>query len=205
MSYVTVGQENSSNIEIYYEDHGTGQPIVLIHGFPLSGHSWERQVGVLLGAGYRVITYDRRGFGNSSQPSSGYDYDTLTADLAKLITTLDLRNAVLVGFSMGSGEVTRYLGAYGSERVSKAVLMSSIPPFLLKTDDNPDGVDQSVFDGIMKSIVADRPAYLSAFFKDFFNVDVLLGDPSARTQSGSVGMSQEELPLKPLWIVCHRG
>ena len=176
MSYVTVGQENSSNIEIYYEDHGTGQPIVLIHGFPLSGHSWERQVGVLLGAGYRVITYDRRGFGNSSQPSSGYDYDTLTADLAKLITTLDLRNAVLVGFSMGSGEVTRYLGAYGSERVSKAVLMSSIPPFLLKTDDNPDGVDQSVFDGIMKSIVADRPAYLSAFFKDFFNVDVLLGD-----------------------------
>jgi non-heme chloroperoxidase len=176
MPYVTVGKENSGNIDIYYEDFGAGQPIVLIHGFPLSGHSWEKQVGVLLDKGYRVITYDRRGFGNSSQPSFGYDYDTFAEDLNTLIAKLDLRDVVLVGFSMGTGEVTRYLGKYGSERVSKAVLMAPVPPFLLKTDDNPEGVDPSVFDGIMKSIVEDRPAYLSAFFKDFYNVDVLLGD-----------------------------
>ncbi len=179
MPYVTVGKENSGNIDIYYEDLGAGQPIVLIHGFPLSGHSWEKQVGVLLDKGYRVITYDRRGFGDSSQPSFGYDYDTFAEDLNTLITKLDLRDVVLVGFSMGTGEVTRYLGKYGSERVSKAVLMAPVPPFLLKTDDNPEGVDRSVFDGIMKSIVEDRPAYLSAFLKDFFNVDVFLGDSEA--------------------------
>ncbi|MBW4428588.1 MAG: alpha/beta hydrolase [Nostoc desertorum CM1-VF14] len=176
MPYVTVGKENSASIEIYYEDFGAGQPVVLIHGFPLNGHSWEKQVAVLLQAGYRVITYDRRGFGDSSQPSFGYDYDTFAADLNKLLTELDLRDVVLVGFSMGTGEVTRYIGKYGSERVSKAVLMAPVPPFLLKTDDNPEGVDRSVFDGIMKSIVEDRPAYLSAFLKDFYNVDVFLGD-----------------------------
>lgn len=175
MPYVSVGQENSASIDIYYEDVGTGQPIVLIHGFPLSGHSWEKQVGVLLKEGYRVITYDRRGFGNSSQPSIGYDYDTFAADLNTLLTKLDLHDTVLVGFSMGTGEVTRYLSNYGSERISKVVLMGPVPPFLLKTDDNPEGVDYSVFDGIMQAIVADRPAYLSAFFKDFFNVDVFLG------------------------------
>jgi non-heme chloroperoxidase len=134
---------------------------------------------MLLDKGYRVITYDRRGFGDSSQPSFGYDYDTFAADLNTLLTELDLRDVVLVGFSMGTGEVTRYLGKYGSERVSKAVLMAPVPPFLLKTDDNPEGVDRSVFDGIMKSIVEDRPAYLSAFLKDFFNVDVFLGDSEA--------------------------
>ena len=176
MPYVTVGKENSGSIDIYYEDHGAGQPIVLIHGFPLNGHSWEKQVAVLLEAGYRVITYDRRGFGNSSQPSFGYDYDTFAADLNRLMTELDLRDTVLVGFSMGTGEVTRYLGKYGSERVSKAVLMAPVPPFLLKTDDNPEGVDRSVYDEIMKSIVEDRPAYLSEFLKDFYNADVLLGE-----------------------------
>jgi non-heme chloroperoxidase len=176
MPYITVGTENSGSIDIYYEDHGAGQPIVLIHGFPLSGHSWEKQVAVLLEAGYRVITYDRRGFGNSSQPSFGYDYDTFAADLNTLMTELDLRDTALVGFSMGTGEVTRYLGKYGSERVSKAVLMAPVPPFLLKTDDNPEGVDRSVYDEIMKSIVEDRPAYLSEFLKDFYNADVLLGE-----------------------------
>jgi non-heme chloroperoxidase len=176
MPYITVGQENSANIDIYYEDLGTGQPVVLIHGFPLNGHSWEKQVLVLLNEGYRVITYDRRGFGASSQPSVGYDYDTFSADLNTLMTKLDLHDAVLVGFSMGTGEVTRYLGKYGSARVQKAVLMAPVPPFLLKTNDNPEGVDQSVFDGIMKAIIEDRPAYFSAFFKEFFNVDVLLGD-----------------------------
>lgn len=179
MPYVTVGQENSATIDLYYEDLGIGQPIILIHGFPLNGHSWEKQVLVLLNAGYRVITYDRRGFGASSQPSFGYDYDTFAADLNVLMTKLDLRDAVLVGFSMGTGEVTRYLSKYGSMRVRKAVLMAPVPPFLLKTDDNPEGVDQSVFDDIMKAIVEDRPAYFSAFFKEFFNVDVLLGDSEA--------------------------
>jgi len=186
MSYITVGKENSSDIDIYYEDLGSGQPVVLIHGFPLNGHSWEKQVAVLLKAGYRVITYDRRGFGNSSQPSFGYDYDTFTDDLHNLIAKLDLRDVTLVGFSMGTGEVTHYLGKYGSERVSRSVLMAPVPPFLLKTDDNPEGVDRSVFDGIMKSIVDDRPAYLSAFFKDFFNVDVLLGD---RISNDAIQMS----------------
>jgi non-heme chloroperoxidase len=179
MPYVTVGQENSATIDLYYEDLGAGQPVILIHGFPLNGHSWEKQVLMLLNAGYRVITYDRRGFGASSQPSFGYDYDTFAADLNVLMTKLDLHDAVLVGFSMGTGEVTRYLGRYGSERVQKAVLMAPVPPFLLKTDDNPEGVDQSVFDGIMKAIVEDRPAYFSIFFREFFNVDVLLGDREA--------------------------
>jgi non-heme chloroperoxidase len=172
---ITVGQENSDNIDLYYEDHGTGKPVVLIHGWPLSGASWEKQVGVLLNAGHRVITYDRRGFGDSSKPASGYDYDTFAADLYKVVTKLDLRGFALVGFSMGGGEVARYLGTYGSERVSKAVFISSVPPFLLKTAENPEGVDGSVFDGIQKAIVADRPAFLSAFLKDFYNVDILGG------------------------------
>jgi non-heme chloroperoxidase len=173
MAKITVGQENSDDIEIYYEDHGTGQPVVLIHGYPLNGRSWEKQERVLLAAGYRVIAYDRRGFGQSSQPTIGYDYDTFTADLNTLIEHLDLREMVLCGFSMGTGEVTRYLGTYGSARVAKAVLMGAIPPFLLKTADNPDGVDQSVFDGIMAAVVADRPAYMKDFLDNFYNVDVL--------------------------------
>ncbi|MCT9933242.1 alpha/beta hydrolase [Planotetraspora sp. A-T 1434] len=175
MPYVTVGRENSADIEIYYEDHGQGQPVVLIHGFPLSGHSWEKQLLVLLDAGYRVITYDRRGFGDSSQPTVGYDYDTFAADLNRLMEELDLRDAVLTGFSMGTGEVTRYLAKYGSARVSKAALLAPVPPYLLKTDDNPEGVDKGVFDGIQQAIVADRPAYLKSFLDDFYNVDQLLG------------------------------
>lgn len=175
MPYVSVGQENSASIDLYYEDHGTGKPVVLIHGFPLSGHSWEKQVPVLLKAGHRVITYDRRGFGDSSQPTVGYDYDTFAQDLQALMTKLDLRDAALVGFSMGTGEVTRYLGTYGSERVSKAVLLAPLQPFLLKTADNPEGVDGSVFEGIQQAIIADRPSYLSAFLAQFYNVDVLGG------------------------------
>jgi len=174
-SYINVGQENSTPIDLYYEDHGSGTPVVLIHGWPLSGASWEKQVAALLTAGHRVITYDRRGFGQSSKPAGGYDYDTFAEDLNKLVTALDLRDFALVGFSMGGGEVARYLGTYGSERVSKAVFMAAVPPFLLKTPDNPAGVDGSVFDGIKKSIVADRPAFLSAFLANFYNVDVLGG------------------------------
>ncbi|MEW9527015.1 alpha/beta fold hydrolase [Microbispora sp. NPDC049125] len=175
MSKMIVGQENSSDIEIYYEDHGTGQPVVLIHGYPLNGHSWEKQERVLLEAGYRVITYDRRGFGNSSQPTIGYDYDTFTDDLVALLDHLELDGVDLVGFSMGSGEVTRYLGRHGSARVRKAALLGAIPPFLLKTDDNPEGVDGAVFEGIKAAVVADRPAYFKAFLDDFYNVDVLGG------------------------------
>lgn len=176
MPFIKVGQENSAAIELYYEDLGAGQPVVLIHGFPLNGHSWEKQTAALINAGYRVITYDRRGFGQSSQPSVGYDYDTFAGDLNALINELDLRDAVLVGFSMGSGEVVRYLSKYGSERISKAVLMGPLQPFLLKTDDNPEGVDQLVFDGIKAGIVADRPSFFTGFFQNFFNTDQL-GEP----------------------------
>jgi len=175
MNYINVGKENSSNINIYYEDHGNGKPVVLIHGWPLSGASWEKQVAALLGADYRVITYDRRGFGQSSKPSTGYDYDTFAKDLDTLMTKLDLHDVALAGFSMGGGEVARYLGKYGSERVSKAVFISSVPPFLLKTSDNPEGVDGSVFDGIKKAIITDRPAFLSKFLSDFYNFDILGG------------------------------
>jgi non-heme chloroperoxidase len=175
MNYINVGKENSGSIDLYYEDHGTGRPVVLIHGWPLSGASWEKQVPILLDAGYRVITYDRRGFGKSSKPVSGYDYDTLAGDLHKLMIKLDLHDAVLVGFSMGGGEVARYVGKYGTERIGAAVFMSAIPPFLLKTDGNPAGVEKSVFDGIKKAIAADRPAFLTKFLWDFYNMDVLGG------------------------------
>lgn len=175
MSSISVGKENSASIELHYEDSGSGKPVVLIHGWPLSGASWEKQVAALLDAGHRVITYDRRGFGHSSQPASGYDYDTFAQDLNTIVTKLDLHDLALVGFSMGGGEVARYIGKYGTERVSKAVFISSIPPFLLKTPDNPDGVDGSVFKGIQTAIVSDRPAFLSSFLADFYNVDVLGG------------------------------
>jgi non-heme chloroperoxidase len=174
MSYVTVGRENSSKIDLYYEDHGTGQPVILIHGYPLDGASWEKQVPALLNSGHRVITYDRRGFGKSSQPTTGYNYDTFAADLHQLITQLELHDFSLVGFSMGGGEVARYLGNYGSKGVSKAVIISGVPPFLLKTPENPEGVDGSVFEGIEKAVAADRYAFFTAFFKDFYNTDVFL-------------------------------
>jgi non-heme chloroperoxidase len=171
MHYITVGKENEQNIDLYYEDHGSGQPVVLIHGFPLSGAAWEKQVMALLEAGYRTITYDRRGFGKSSQPATGYDYDSFASDLSTLIQKLDLTDIILVGHSMGTGEITRYIGTFGSERVSKVVFVSPIPPFLLKTDDNPEGVEQSVFDAIMQSIAIDRFAYQTQFLKDFYNLD----------------------------------
>ena len=175
MPKVTVGRENSADIEIHYEDHGAGQPVVLIHGYPLSGRAWDKQVPVLLEAGHRVITYDRRGFGQSSRPAVGYDYDTFAADLDSLVERLDLRNAVLAGHSMGTGEVTRYLSTYGSARVAKGVLVSPIPPFLLQTSDNPDGVPQSLFDGFVQAAQADMPAWMKGFLDNFYNVDSLRG------------------------------
>jgi non-heme chloroperoxidase len=175
MPRVTVGRENSAGIEIHYEDHGAGQPVVLIHGYPLSGRAWDRQVPVLLEAGHRVITYDRRGFGQSSQPAVGYDYDTFAADLAALLDHLDLWDAVLVGHSMGTGEVTRFLSTYGSARIAKGVLVAPIPPFLLQTSDNPDGVPQSVFDGFVQAARSDTPAWMKGFLDNFYNVDTLRG------------------------------
>ena len=175
MPTVTVGQENSSDIEIHYEDHGAGQPVVLIHGYPLSGRGWDKQVPALLEAGYRVITYDRRGFGQSSQPVTGYDYDTFAADLATLLDHLDLHDAVLVGHSMGTGEVTRYLGTRGSARVAKGVLVAPIPPFLLQTADNIEGVPQGLFDGFVQAARADAPAWMKGFLDNFYNFDTLRG------------------------------
>jgi non-heme chloroperoxidase len=175
MQYVTVGQENSAAIELYYEDHGSGQQTVLIHGYPLDGHSWEKQLLALLEAGKRVITYDRRGFGRSSQPTTGYDYDTFAADLKALVDKLDLRQAVLVGFSMGTGEITRYLGSYGSDRISKAALFGPLQPFLLQTEDNPLGVPQSVFDAFQETITEDRYAWFKFLLDNCYNVDELHG------------------------------
>ncbi len=175
MPYITVGKENSGHIELYYEDQGSGKPVILIHGYPLSGASWEKQTAALLTAGHRVITYDRRGFGRSSKPSSGYNYDTFAEDLHKVIAHLELRDFALAGFSMGGGEVARYIGMYGSRGVKKAVFIGAVPPFLLKTQGNPEGVDASVFEGIQKAVSADRYAFFTEFFKNFYNTDLLLG------------------------------
>ena len=175
MPFVTVGQENSTPVELYYEDHGSGRPVVLIHGFPLSGRAWERQERALIAAGHRVITYDRRGFGKSSQPSIGYDYDTFAADLDKLVTALDLHGFDLAGHSMGGGEIARYLGTYGTERVQRAAIVSGVPPYLLKTPETPNGVPQEVFDQIAAALTADRAAYFTEWNKNFFNLDQTLG------------------------------
>ncbi|HTZ93187.1 MAG TPA: alpha/beta hydrolase [Streptosporangiaceae bacterium] len=175
MPYAKVGQENSSSIELYYEDHGSGSPVVLIHGYPLSGRAWDKQVPVLLDDGRRVITYDRRGAGQSGKPAGGYDYDTFAADLNALLETLDLRDVVLVGHSMGTGEVTRYLGKYGSRRVAKGVLISPIPPYLLQAPDNPEGVPASLFDGFMHQARDDTPAWMTSFLDNFYNIDKFRG------------------------------
>jgi non-heme chloroperoxidase len=175
MPFITVGQENAGSIDLYYEDHGSGRPVVLIHGYPLSGRAWDKQVPVLLEEGHRVITYDRRGFGKSSQPTTGYDYDTFADDLRTLLEALDLRDVTLVGHSMGTGEVTRYLGRYGSERVTRGVLVSPIPPFLLQTADNQEGLPASLFDGFMDAARQDTPAWMKGFLDNFYNIDVLRG------------------------------
>jgi non-heme chloroperoxidase len=175
MPYIDVGKENSAPISLYYEDHGSGQPIVLIHGYPLSSSSWAKQIPVLVDAGFRVIAYDRRGFGKSSQPTTGYNYDTFADDLHQVVQHLKLKKFVLAGFSMGGGEVARYIGKYGSKDVSKAIIIGGVPPYLLKAADNAEGVDGAVFDGIEKAVKADRYAFFTDFFKNFFNADVNLG------------------------------
>jgi non-heme chloroperoxidase len=176
MPHVKVGHENSADINVHYEDHGSGVPVVLSHGYPLSGQAWEKQEAALLEAGHRVITYDRRGWGGSSQPGIGYDWDTFAGDLHALMEHLDLHDAVLVGHSMGSGDVSRYLGKYGSSRVSKAVLVSPIPPYFQSADDDPEGVPASLFEGFLASAKADRPSWLKGFLDNFYNIDVYGGD-----------------------------
>ena len=187
MPYITVGNENSAPIEVYYEDHGAGRPVVLIHGFPLDGRAWERQERALIAAGHRVITYDRRGFGKSGPPVAGYDYDTFAADLDKLVTALDLRGFDLAGHSMGGGEIARYFGGYGSDRVRRAAIISGIPPFLLKTSETPQGVPQETFDQIAGALTADRFAYFTEWNKDFFNLDQTLGTRNSRRLCGTHG------------------
>ena len=205
MSYVDVGKENSTSTHLYYEDHGAGQPVVLIHGYPLSSASWEKQVPVLLKAGYRVIAYDRRGFGKSSQPTTGYNYDTFAQDLHKLITHLKLKNFVLVGFSMGGGEVARYIGKHGSKDVAKAVIMGGVPPYLLKTADNPEGVDAAIFAGIEKAVATDRYAFFTEFFKNFYNTDVHLGKRvseqaiQASWNTAAIASATASLACVPTW------
>ena len=176
MSHITVATENSIDVKLFYTDQGSGQPVVLIHGYPLNGESWGKQQAALLDAGNRVIAYDRRGFGASTKAGSGYDYDTFASDLSVLIETLDLTDAVLVGFSMGTGEICRYLSTYGSDRIAKVAFLGSLQPYLLKTDDNPDGAGpQEFFDGFSAAARQDRYAFVAEFFKDFYNLDDYLG------------------------------
>jgi len=211
MSVITVGTENSTAIELHYEDHGSGQPVVLIHGYPLDGTSWERQQREILAAGYRVITYDRRGFGKSSQPTVGYDYDTFAADLNTVLTTLDLSDVVLVGFSMGSGEVGRYVATYGTERVAKIAFLSPLEPFLLQTDDNPTGVPQDVFDGIAAAAKGDRFAWFTGFYENFYNLDENLGSRiSQEAVTASWNTATASAPIAayavvPTWLEDFRG
>lgn len=210
MGTITAGTENSTPIELYYEDHGSGQPVVLIHGYPLDGSSWEKQTSALLAAGFRVITYDRRGFGKSSKVTTGYDYDTFSADLAAVLDELDLHDAVLVGFSMGTGEVARYLSRFGSDRVAKAVFLGSLEPFLLQTDDNPEGVPQQVFDGLLEAATKDRYAFFTTFFENFFNTGDYLGNRlstealRANEQLAWNASSFASVAAQPTWLTDFR-
>jgi non-heme chloroperoxidase len=200
MPYVSVGTENRDHIELYYEDHGSGQPVVLIHGYLLASSSWEKQTAALLDAGKRVIVYDRRGFGKSSWPTSGHDYDTYAADLSGLVASLDLQDAVLVGFSMGTGEVARYLNLYGSHRVAKAVFIAPLQPFMLKTDENPAGVPQEVIDGMLEATKADRYAFFTGFFENFYNLDENLGNRmSEEALRASWQMAANASPYSSVW------
>jgi pimeloyl-ACP methyl ester carboxylesterase len=174
MPFLTVGRD-AGNIDIYYEDHGVGRPVVLIHGFPLSGRSWERQIPPLIDSGHRVIIYDRRGFGRSSQTIAGYDFDIFSEDLRKLIKHLDLKHPSLVGHSMGGGEVARYISRYGSHNVDRAVFISGIPPYLMQSDENPAGLSAEVRSRIESEVKHDRLPFLTGFLENMYNADLLLG------------------------------
>jgi non-heme chloroperoxidase len=203
MPRLTVGTENDHPIELHYTDQGTGAPVVLIHGWPLSGRSWEAQVPALVEAGYRVLTYDRRGFGQSSQPWTGYDYDTFAADLDALLTELDLTGVTLVGFSMGGGEVVRYIARFGTARVAKAVLASAVPPYLYKSDDNPDGgLDDATIAQFETGVRTDRPAFLDGFTADFFNAG---GKGLLDSKSGAVSEPMRQYALRLAEVASPKG
>ncbi|WP_104054298.1 MULTISPECIES: alpha/beta fold hydrolase [unclassified Arthrobacter] len=210
MPHVTVGTENTGDINLHYQDHGSGRPVLLIHGYPLDGDSWERQTRALLGGGYRVITYDRRGFGRSSHPNSGYDYDTFADDLSTIINELDLRDVVLVGFSMGTGELARYVGRHGTERIGGLAFLASLEPFLLQTDDNPTGVPAEVFEGIATAAQVDRFAWFNSFFSDFYNLPENLGTRiSEEAVRGSWNVAAGSAPraayaVVPSWLTDFR-
>jgi peroxiredoxin len=193
MTYVNVDAEPAT--ELFYTDVGEGQPIVLIHGWPLSHRMWESQINALVDAGYRCIAYDRRGFGDSGKPNGGYDYDTFASDLNDLILALDLNDVVLVGFSMGGGEVARYLGTYGTERVVKAALLGAVPPFLLQTEDNPHGAPQTLFDGMIAGVKHDRLAFLDAFFTNFYNTDITYDGVPADLVPYSKSLAWPAMPM----------
>ncbi|WP_017586143.1 alpha/beta fold hydrolase [Nocardiopsis ganjiahuensis] len=206
MAFVKVDQENSTDIEIHYQDHGQGRPVVLVHGYPLDGDSWELQTRELIRAGHRVITYDRRGFGRSSRVVQGYDYDTFAADLNAVLEALDLWDVTLVGFSMGTGELARYVRNHGHGRVAKLAFLASLEPFLLQAEDNPTGVPQSVFDGIAEAAYNDRYAWFTQFYKDFYNLDENLGtrisqevvDANWNTATGSAPVAA--YAVVPTWL-----
>ena len=211
MGTITVGTENSTPVELYYEDHGEGRPVLLIHGYPLDGHSWELQTRALLESGHRVITYDRRGFGKSSKVTTGYDYDTFADDVHQVLETLDLHDVTLVGFSMGTGELARYVARHGHERIARLAFLASLEPFLVQREDNPEGVDQSVFDGIVEAARSDRYAWYTQFFSDFYNLDETLGSRiSQEAVDGSWNVAVSSAPtgayaVVPSWIEDFRG
>ena len=211
MNHITVGTENSQSINIHYEDLGSGKPVILIHGWPLTHQSWEMQVPALLANGNRVITYCRRGFGQSSKPSSGYDYNTLADDLSDIINHLNLTNVTLVGFSMGTGEVARYLAKYGATRINKAVFISGILPALLKTENNPDGVDEKVFRNMIEKCTEDRPAFMQEFIDNFYAHGVLnRADVSDGIKQFSWNMAMQASPIATVscissWLEDFRG
>ena len=206
MGTIAVGKENSTPIELYYEDHGDGPAVVLVHGWPVDSRSWEPQLYPLLTAGYRVITYDRRGFGRSSRPTAGYDFDTLADDLQKVLEHLDLRGATLVGFSLGTGELARYIGRYGTERLAAAVLIESLAPSFAKSADNPWGVDESGVAAVQKAILDDRPAWLTGLVNDFLNLEDNLGkrvsEETVRTiwNAGSEASPYATWACPPGWL-----
>jgi non-heme chloroperoxidase len=171
MGTVTVGEENHTPIELYYEDHGTGPAVLLVHGWPLDSRSWEPQLHPLLAAGYRVVTYDRRGFGRSSRPTIGYDFNTLADDLDVLLSQLDLRDVTVIGFSLGTGELARYIGTRGTGRLKSCVFIESLAPSFVKSGENPAGVDEAAVAAVQEAILHDRPAWLTALLNDFLNLE----------------------------------
>jgi pimeloyl-ACP methyl ester carboxylesterase len=199
MATITVGRENSAPIELYYEDQGSGAPLVLLHGWPLDSRSWEPQVHTLLEAGHRVITYDRRGFGRSSRPSEGYDFDTLAADLDKLLTELDLHHATLIGFSLGTGELARYVGMHGTERLAGCVFIESLAPSFVKSAENPGGVDQAGVEGVQTAILEDRFAWLTGLLGDFLNLDEYLGKRVSEETVRSAWNAGSEASPRATW------